>query len=213
MAASLGKNPFAQGAYNPGSVTIVDWEYWDTLTVSAAVPQTTMFSDRLGTGGKTLADTNMTGQGGSLPTGQWMQVWAIRIFGIFTGAVGNATPYSLVSAEAQGVLNLLASTTVDIGIANLASQGQWTLQSLAGIPLTGTVLPAATMYAQSAVASPRWHGIYPLNNPITLPEQTGFTVTVIHQDMGATSWVTTAPTIAGSKIRIGLVGKLARMGA
>lgn len=212
MAASLGKNPFAQGAYNPGSVTIVDWEYWDTLTVSHTVPQTTMFQDRTGQNGKTLADTNMAGTGGGLPTGQWMQVWAIRVFGMWKGASNNATPYSLVSLEAQEVLNLIATTTVDFGIANLASQGQWTLQSLMGLGITGTVLPAATMFANPAIQSPRWHGIYPLNNAITLPEQTGFTVNVIHQDMGATSWATNH-TINGSLIRIGLVGKLARMGA
>jgi len=212
MATPIGKNPFAQGAYNPGSVTIVDWEYWDTLTVNHANPQTTLFSDRTGQNSKTLADTNMTGQGGALPTGQWMQVWALRVFGYWKGSAQNAVPYSLVSQEAQDVLNLIATTTVDVGIANLATQGQWTLQSLMGISLTGTVLPAATFFANPAIQGPRWHGIYPLNNPITLPEQTGFTVTLIHQDMSATSWANTH-TINGSLIRIGLVGKLARMGA
>ncbi len=212
MAASLNKNPFEQGAYNPGAVTIVDWEYYDTLVVSNATPSVTLFSDRVGQNNKTLADTNMTGQGGSLPTGQWMQVWAIRVFGLFLGAANNTPAYSLTAAESQDVLNLVSSTTVDIGIANLAAQWQGTLQMLMGIGLTGFVVPAATNYNTPAFATPRWHGIYPLNNPIVLPQQTGFTVNIVHQDTSATSWAN-LHTINGSRIKFGLMGKLARMGA
>src|SRR5271154_2100387 len=59
-----------------------DGWYYDTFTVGAgaAFPVTNMFATAQGSGGKTLASTNLTGQGGQLPAGQTLLMRSLRIY-------------------------------------------------------------------------------------------------------------------------------------
>lgn len=66
----------------PGLTSYRDGWYYDSFTVApgAAFPVTNMFATAKGSGGKTLAQTNLTGQGGQLPAGQTLLVRYIRVY-------------------------------------------------------------------------------------------------------------------------------------
>src|SRR5271170_3097294 len=66
----------------PGLTSYRDGWYYDTFLVGAgaAFPTTNMFATAQGSGGKTLASTNLTGQGGQLPAGQTLLMRSLRIY-------------------------------------------------------------------------------------------------------------------------------------
>ena len=82
----------------PNLTSYRDGWFWDSFTVAAgaAFPVTNMFQVAQGNGGKTLAQTNLTGQGGQLPSGQTLLVRYIRIY------ISNIT----VPADFQNILSL-----------------------------------------------------------------------------------------------------------
>ena len=65
----------------PGNTTYRDGWYYDTVTVGAgaAFAKTAMFSTPIGVGGKALNSTNLTGQGGQVPSGETLKARSIRI--------------------------------------------------------------------------------------------------------------------------------------
>lgn len=81
----------------PGATSYRDGWYWDSYSVNAgaAFPTTNMFATPQGSGGKTLAQTNLTGQGGQLPSGQVLLIRYIRIY------IANTT----VPVDFQNILN------------------------------------------------------------------------------------------------------------
>lgn len=91
----------------PGATSYRDGWYWDSFAVAAgaAFPVTNMFATPQGSGGKTLAQTNLTGQGGQLPSGQVLLIRYIRIY------ISNVT----VPADFQ---NILTNCSVQFKVNN-----------------------------------------------------------------------------------------------
>ncbi len=91
----------------PGSTARDGW-YWDSFSVAAgaAFPVTNMFAVQQGSGGKTLAQTNLTGQGGQLPSGQTLIIRSIRIY------ISNTT----TPADFQ---NILTNCSVEFKVNNV----------------------------------------------------------------------------------------------
>ncbi|HKN25305.1 MAG TPA: hypothetical protein VJX72_10700 [Candidatus Acidoferrum sp.] len=91
----------------PGLTSYRDGWYWDSFSVAAAAafPVTNMFATPQGSGGKTLAQTNLTGQGGQLPSGQVLLMRYIRIY------ISNVT----VPADFQ---NILTNCSVEFKVDN-----------------------------------------------------------------------------------------------
>ena len=91
----------------PNLTSYRDGWYWDSFTVAAgaAFPVTNMFATPQGSGGKTLAQTNLTGQGGQLPSGQTLLIRYIRVY------ISNVT----VPADFQ---NILSNCSVQFKVNN-----------------------------------------------------------------------------------------------
>lgn len=171
----------------------LEWSYFDTATIAAATLVHRLFTNPLGAGGKTLADTNLT-QAGQMPQGQHLEVNAIKV--MYTSDAAKAT------AAVQNLYDLFTETTISVEIANNKSMGQWTIQELMG---------AATLFALTPTAAgdnipliqPRYTGVYLLNVPIVIAALTPFEVTVTHH-------VAPAAALADDKLKISLAGILTR---
>lgn len=172
----------------------LDWTYYDTAVLAAATTTHRLFTNPLGSGGKTLDQTNLT-QAGQIPQGQQLQVKALKVM-YRTSAVKN-------TASVVSFYDMLAQTTVSVKLANKETMGQWTLQELVG---------AATLFALTPTAAgdniplilPKYHGIFPLNTKIILAALTPFEVTVTHH-------VAVNAALANDQLKIGLSGTLIRV--
>lgn len=172
----------------------LDWTYYDTATLAAATATHRLFTNPLGSGGKTLDQTNLT-QAGQIPQGQQLQVKAVKV--MYRTSAVKATA-ALVS-----FYDMLAQTTVSIKLANKETMGQWSLQELLG---------AATLFALTPTVAgdnipmilPKYHGIFPLNTKIILAALTPFEVTLTHH-------VAVNAALAGDQLKIGLSGTLIRV--
>lgn len=172
----------------------LDWTYYDTATLAVATTTHRLFTNPLGSGGKTLDQTNLT-QAGQIPQGQQLQVHAIKV--MYRSAAVKGT------VSVQALYDLLATTTVSLKLANKETMGLWTLQELTGaatlFAVTPTVAGDNIYYIQ-----PKFHGIFPLNTKIILAALTPFEVTLQHH-------VAVGATIATDQLKIGLSGTLIRV--
>lgn len=178
------------GTYK-GSGDIIDWSYYDTLTLSNTVLNHRLFTVGLGAT-KTLADTNILGRG--MPQGQKMYVQAIKV--MYFGDEAR-TP-----AERINQLDMMADTTLNFYIPGKDTYGQWTLAEIFGIA-DGNVMSDAA--GDSELASKgRFVGIYPLNLPIVLAQQVDFEIQIVHH-------VAPAADLNDDRIKISLNGILERL--
>jgi hypothetical protein len=169
----------------------IDWSYYDTETISNSVSSISLFTvPEAGTKTKDLTNMSAAGQ---IPTGQHFTIKAIKMM---YKAVSGWT-----SAEIEKWYALLAGSTMEFKIQGKDSQLVLTLQELLGACSLLSIIPAATY--NLPIILPRYHGIYPLNNPIVLAEQTQFSVKITH---------TAAPAaaLAGDLLKISLNGILKR---
>jgi hypothetical protein len=161
-----------------------------------------MFQQALGQGStpKTLDQTNMTGNG-QIPTGQRLTVHRIKMFYVSQSSYWSSAGTAII----QKWYNLLAKTTFEFKIPGKDSLLTLTLQELLG---------PATLCADTPTVSgdsirfiqPRYAGIFPLNKPIILAEQTTFGCLITHQ----TAPDSTLYGTTGDIIKIGLNGILER---
>lgn len=178
---------------------IMDWSYYDSFNVSAAL-SVNMFQTAIGQSSKTLDITNMT-SGGQIPTGQRFTVHRIKML-----YVSQSTSWaSAGTAQVQKWYSLLTKSTFEFKIPGKDSLLTLTLQELLG--------PATLVHCQPTVSGdnipiiqPRYSGIFPLNKPIILAEQTTFGCLVTHQ----TAPDSTLYTGTGDLIKISLNGILER---
>lgn len=193
MGRKVALENLQQGTYGAEGEKL-DWTYYDANPLAVATLTNRYFTNPLGSGGKTLAQTNLT-QAGAIPQGQHMTIRAIKIF--YRTAAAKAT------ADVQSFYTMLEQTTVSVKLQNKETMGQWTLQELLG---------AATLFALTPTAVgdniplilPKYHGVYPLNNPIVLAALTPFEVTVQHH-------TAVAAALAADILKIGLAGTLVRI--
>lgn len=172
----------------------LDWSYYDEATMAAGTLVHRLFTNPLGAGGKTLDQTNLT-IAGQIPQGQQMDVRAVKV--MYTTSAARAT------ADVQTYYTLLRSTTVSVKLANKESMGQWTLQELLGLSSAFAMTPTAAG-DNIPLISPRFHGIFPLNKPITLAALTTFEVTMQHH-------VAPGAALNGDRLKIALSGILTRV--
>lgn len=155
----------------PGSTARDGW-YWDSFTVAAgaAFPVTNMFAVPQGSGGKTLAQTNLTGQGGQLPSGQTLIIRSIRIY------ISNTT----VPADFQ---NILTNCSVEFKVNNVPiyqlTPG-WFPAGFGGVTTAvGNLgaLPAGTASTVSTTNGlPHQTAVYDFKYPYPLESALNFTV-------------------------------------
>lgn len=171
----------------------LEWSYYDTAVIAAATLVHRLFTNPLGAGGKTLADTNLT-QAGQMPQGQHLEVNVIKLMYISDAAQA--------TVDVQTLYTLLSESTISIEIANNKSMGQWTLQEILGSSLQFALTPSAAG-DNIPLLTPRFTGIYPLNVPIIIAALTPFEVTLTHQ-------VAPGAALADNKLKISLAGILTR---
>ncbi len=149
-----------------------DGWYYDSFTVAAgaAFPVTNMFATAKGAGGKTLANTNLTGQGGQLPAGQTLLIRSIRIY------ITNTT----VPADFQ---NILSNCSVQFLVDNVPiyqNTPGWFPAGYGGITTAVAnvgVLPAGTaVVASTTNGLPLQTAVYDFKFPYSLESQLNFTV-------------------------------------
>lgn len=172
----------------------LDWTYYDEATIAAATLTHRLFTTPLGSGGKTLDQTNLT-IAGQIPQGQLLDVRAIKIFYTTSAVKG--------TAALQDLYTLLTRTTVEIKLANKETMGQWTAQELLGSALLFAVTPTAAGDNISQV-QPKFHGVFPLNKKMVFAALTPFEVKLTHH-------AAPAATLANDRLKIGLSGILTRV--
>lgn len=175
-----------QGTYGR-AVEVLDWSYYDSYLISATILENNLF--QLSTTGKTLDQTNFTGNG-SLPQGQELSIKAIKLQ--YVQAAGKA------AGDIDSFYQFLSTTTLQFRIEGKASQYTKTLMEIFGVPISLHV--ASAQWVQSYG---RFVGIDPLNKRIKLAAQTNFTVQV-------NSWTPPAAALVNDRIRVILSGILTR---
>lgn len=171
---------------------VIDRTLWAEEIIAAAPLVNRLFQNPLGVAGLLLDQTNNT-QAGQMPSNRTLSVKAIKVFYVSetTGGI------KATAADIQDLYTQIARTTVQLFVNN-REFGQWTLQELMGSCLMVALNPAVT-FMPPFIAPPKFHGIFPLNQEVTLAGLTQFFVEVTH------SVVPTAATI-GDRLRIGLSG-------
>lgn len=172
----------------------LDWSYYDEALIAAATLTHRMFTTPLGTGGKTLDQTNLP-LAGQIPQGQLLDVRAIKVSYTTSGAKA--------TADVQSFYTLLTRTTVSVKLQNKETMGQWTLQELMGANSLFALTPTAAG-DNIPLIQPRFHGIFPLNKKIILAALTPFEVTVIHH-------AAPAAALANDRFKVYLAGILTRV--
>lgn len=192
MRGSNAIDTLQQGTYGSQGEKL-DWSYYDREVLSSTVLVTRLFTSQLGAGGKTLADTNLT-QSGQIPQGQRFTIRAIKV-----GYVSNAVR---ATVNVQSIYDVFKNTSLQIIIPNKGPMGQWTLWELLGAATLIALTPTAAG-DNIPLISPRYHGVFPLNQPITLAALTPFYVELTHH-------VATAAALDSDKIFVSLAGTLVR---
>lgn len=172
----------------------LDWSYYDEAIIAAATLTHRMFTTPLGTGGKTLDQTNLP-LAGQIPQGQLLDVRAVKVSYTTSAAKG--------TAAVQDFYTLLTRTTLSIKLQNKETMGQWCLQELFGSNSLFALTPTAAG-DNIPVIEPRFHGIFPLNKKIILAALTPFEVTLIHH-------AAPTATLANDRFKFYLSGILTRV--
>jgi hypothetical protein len=172
----------------------LDWSYYDEAIIAVATLTHRLFTTPLGSGGKTLDQTNLT-IAGQIPQGQLLDVRAIKV--MYTSGAAKAT------AGVQDLYTLLTRTTVTIKLQNKESMGQWTLQELMGANSLVALTPTAAG-DNIPLIQPKFHGVFPLNKKIVLAALTPFEVTIAHH-------AAPGATTANDRLKIALAGILTRV--
>lgn len=178
----------------------LNWTYWDTETLDAAVPIVRMFQTPMG-GTKHRGLTNMI-LGGQIPNGKKFVVRALKCFWISVPGAGPATKKT-TTLNLEEWFDQLENTTLQIKIDNKDVVFESTLLELFGI--TTAVALNTPLTGNLNQPEPRYHGIFPLPYKITLAALTSFYVEIQHN--------TTIPaSCIGDRFKFGLNGGLLRVG-
>jgi hypothetical protein len=180
------------GTRSETTLRLLDWTYYDSMSFLSTVLQNRFFTVGLG-GTKTLDQTNMKNNG-QIPTGE--RLTTHRLKGFITTAA------TLGTTAIQMLYTTLTRTTIEVKISGADSILTITLQELFGLTSLVAITPT-TAGDNLPFPQPRFHGIYPLNKPITWAQNENVEVLLTHQ---------VAPNAAldGVILKIGLNGILER---
>jgi len=156
-----------QNGARAGGMEVIDYTYYDTAKFSDG-PEIRMFTAALGQNGKTKAETNMKTPG-AIPQGQRMTVAKIKAMLYSSGTISEGTLAKLYEA--------IFKTTVDIELPGKTNMGQFTLAEVLGTSFLAVVKPSQAGDNVNVI-SPRFHGILPLNTPLSLPALQPFELVV-----------------------------------
>lgn len=159
----------------PGLSTYRDGWYYDSFSVAAgaAFPnQTVLFATPQGQGGKTLASTNLTGQGGQIPSGETLQLNSIRLY------ISNTT----TPADLQ---NILQNCSIQFLIKNYPvyqSIPAWFPAGFGGVALSmaqvGTAPAGAAAVTSITNGMPVQTAAYEFKYPYQMESQLNFQVLI-----------------------------------
>lgn len=182
-------------AYSKVAAERLDWTYWDSFSMLSTTLIHRMFVDPLGSGGKTLAQTNMT-KGGALPQGQNMRIKAIKFEYMNYGGVWDET-------DLLNWFKMIVDTTISIKIPGKDSLGQWTLSEIMGISLMAQITPSV---AGDNISQPqtKFVGIFPLNKAIKWGAIQSYEIEVTHH-------VAPNANLDSDRVKLGMNGRLIRM--
>lgn len=172
----------------------LDWQYYDQVVLAATTAPMSFFSVGLG-GAKTKDFTNFTANG-SFPQSQKMKVRALQF--TFVASAAKAT------ADINLLYLALNQMYVEFRIGNKSPVWEGNLGSAFGSPIYMAVTPTVAGDNPSIQSTGRYTGIVVLNVPITLAALTPFKIDV-------TPATAPAASIAGSWIRLGMLGILDRL--
>jgi hypothetical protein len=160
--ANLGKGAFAN-SQEKHIYTI-----YDTMSPSSAATKR-MFQDAVGQNSKTLADTNMQGNG-QLPKGQ-------KLVGYSIGVIVSST-ILLSEVQYRDLLKWIEGTVVEVKIGSSKVLLQSPLAEILGCPFLVGVQPATAGNMFQNIAG-NFHGKLSLREePLVLPENVPFDVTL-----------------------------------
>jgi len=179
---------------------VMDWTYYDSFNVAASPLARNMFQTAVGQSSKTLDQTNMTANG-LIPTGQRLTIHRIKMFYISQSSYWASAGTAII----QKWYNLLAFSTFEFKIPGKDSLLTLTLQELLGPATLCADVPTVSGDSIRFI-QPRYSGIFPLNKPIILAENTSFGCLITHQ----TAPDSTLYGTTGDIIKIGLNGILER---
>lgn len=156
-----------------GQSTFRDGWYYDTFTVAAgaAFPKTLMFQTPQG-GAKFLNSTNLTGNGGQIPTGDVLNLKAIRLY------IANTT----VPADFQNIINNCSVQFIIRNTPIYQCTPEWFPAGNGGVTLSvgnlGT-LPAGTASVVSTTnGMPVQTAVYELKSPYYMESQLPFVLLI-----------------------------------
>jgi len=181
-------------AYSKNAGEVLDWTYYDTISIISTTLMHRFYTVPLGQGGKTLADTNLPNSS-LLPQGHNMKVHAINPFYI--------TDAALATENLQMVYDLLNNTTIEFLVPGKATLGTWRLAEIFGSSFMAPLVPtvAGDVIQQNKCD---FKPTFPLNYPIKIGAIQTFEIQLVHH---------VAPNAAldGNKICLGMRGRLVRM--
>lgn len=181
-------------AYSKSAAEKLDWEIWDTISLLSTTQTHRFFVNPLGSGGKTLADTNMI-NAGLLPQGQNMKIHAIEVLYMSDTVFG--------TDDIQLFYTMLKETTVEFVVPGKDNLGQWILAKLFGMCQLISLTPTAAG-DNLPFNMPTFKGIYPLNYPIKIGAVQSFECRLVHH-------VAPNASLDANKLLISLHGRLFRM--
>lgn len=184
----------SDGAYSKRAAEKLDYELWDTISLLSTTLTHRFFVNPLGSGGKTLADTNMI-NAGLLPQGQNMKIHSIEVLYMSDTVFG--------TDDIQLFYTMLKQTTVEFVVPGKDNLGQWILAKLFGMCQIISLTPTAAG-DNLPFNLPTFKGIYPLNYPIKIGAVQSFEVRLTHQ-------VAPNASLDGNLLMISLHGRLFRM--
>jgi len=203
------KKDLSEGTYSPTG-ELLDYTYYDSFGLNHTIQSYNLFQQAQGQGisattstgtaaVKNIADTNMT-QGGQLPRGQRLTVRNLKILLNFQSTTGS--PAAMVTTDIAKLYHFLSETVLEFKITGKDSLFVYTLQELLGTSVLTALVPTVSG-DNIPLIQPRFHGIFPLNKPIILAEQTNFSVPVTVANASDAS-------IDGLVVKVGLNGILER---
>ncbi len=181
-------------AYSKTAAEVLDFSYYDTISLLSTTLTHRYFVVPLGQAGKTLADTNMV-LAGLLPQGQNMTVKAIKMFYV--------TDTAFATADIQLFYDLIKNTTLEFIVPGKENLGQWNLQEIMGMSTMISMIPAVAG-DNIPLNMPRYHGVFPLNRSIKIGATQAFEVRLQHH-------VAPNSSLDGNFMMVSLYGKLIRM--
>lgn len=156
----------------PGQTAARDGWIYDSFTVAAgaAFPVTNMFATPQGQSGKTLAQTNLTGQGGQLPAGTTLVINSIRIY------IANTT----VPADFQNIANDVSIQFLVNNVPIYQTIPIWFPAGFGGVTLAvgnlGTLPSGTASVVSSTNGFPHQTAVYDFKYPYSLESQLNFTM-------------------------------------